>query len=42
VSLKGVKTRYIRVVATNRGVCPAWHAGAGAKAWLFVDEIGIE
>jgi len=29
-------------VAKNRGVCPAWHPGAGQKAWLFVDEIAVE
>ncbi|MFO7617643.1 MAG: FN3 associated domain-containing protein, partial [Bacteroidales bacterium] len=34
--------RYVRVVASNSGVCPPWHAGAGYKAWLFVDEIIVE
>ncbi len=33
--------RYIRVEAANIGICPAWHAGAGAKSWVFVDEIEI-
>jgi len=33
--------RYIKVQAVNRGNCPAWHAGAGKKAWIFVDEIVI-
>ena len=37
----GVSARYIKVVAVNRGNCPAWHPGAGKKAWLFVDEILI-
>ena len=36
------KARFIRVFAKNLGVCPAWHAGRGGKAWLFVDEIIIE
>jgi len=36
------KTRFIRLKAKNIGVCPAWHSGAGDKAWLFVDEIVIE
>jgi len=34
--------RYVRVYAKNIGVCPAWHAGAGEKAWIFADEIVIE
>jgi len=34
--------RYIRIRATNRGICPAWHVGAGEKAWIFVDEITVE
>jgi predicted alpha-1,2-mannosidase len=34
--------RYIRVWARNIGVCPAWHKGAGHKAWIFADEIIIE
>ncbi len=36
------KARFIRVVAKNRGVCPAWHPGAGQKAWIFADEITVE
>jgi hypothetical protein len=36
------KARFIRVFAKNLGVCPAWHAGRGGKAWLFVDEIIVE
>lgn len=34
--------RYVKVKAVNIGKCPDWHAGAGAKAWLFVDEIIVE
>jgi len=34
--------RYVRVIARNVGTCPAWHPGAGGKAWLFVDEIVIQ
>ena len=37
-----VKGKYIMVVARNIGNCPSWHAGAGAKAWLFADEISVE
>ncbi len=36
------KTRFVRIVAENIGVCPQWHPGAGGKAWIFVDEIIIE
>ncbi len=42
VNLKGNKTRYIKVVAKNRGTCPAWHPGAGSNAWVFADEITVE
>jgi hypothetical protein len=35
------EARFIKVHAVNRGVCPEWHAGAGAKAWMFVDEIEL-
>lgn len=34
--------RYIRVRAESVGTCPAWHPGAGNKAWLFADELVIE
>jgi hypothetical protein len=37
-----VNARFIRLFAKNLGVCPAWHAGRGEKAWLFVDEIIVE
>jgi hypothetical protein len=39
--IKPARARYVRVRAKNAGVCPPWHAGAGGKAWLFVDEITI-
>lgn len=39
---QNISARYIRVKAKNIGVCPAWHKGAGEKAWLFVDEVSIE
>lgn len=35
------KHRYLRVVAKNQGICPAWHPGAGGKCWVFVDEIWV-
>jgi DUF1680 family protein len=37
-----VKTRYIKIEAKNLKVCPPWHPGAGAKAWIFADEILVE
>lgn len=36
------KARYIKVEATPVAVIPAWHAGAGYKAWIFADEITVE
>jgi hypothetical protein len=36
------KARFIKFVARNQGVCPAWHSGAGNKCWLFMDEIVVE
>ncbi len=34
-----VKSRYIKVVAKNRGICPDWHPGATYPAWIFCDEV---
>jgi hypothetical protein len=39
---KKFRTRYLRIVANNFGVCPKWHIGAGGKAWIFADEIEID
>jgi len=36
------RARYLRVRATNYGVCPDWHPGAGGDAWIFVDEVTVE
>lgn len=33
--------RFVRVIAVNKGTCPAWHLGAGGKAWIFADEVVI-
>ncbi len=35
------QARYLKIVARNQGVCPSWHAGAGGKSWLFVDEVWV-
>jgi alpha-L-fucosidase len=37
-----VRARFIHFVARSISLCPDWHKGAGAKAWLFSDEINIE
>lgn len=34
-----VQARYVRLRASNIGQIPAGHPAAGAKAWLFVDEV---
>ncbi len=33
--------RYLKVMIENAGLIPAGYPGADSKAWLFVDEIGI-
>jgi hypothetical protein len=38
----GPPVRFIRVRATGVKTCPAWHPGAGSKAWMFIDEIEVE
>jgi hypothetical protein len=38
----GAAARYVRVTAKNTGTCPAWHKGAGGRAWIFADEILVE
>ncbi len=42
VDINNSGIRFIKIHAKNIGICPDWHAGAGGKAWLFVDEIIIE
>jgi hexosaminidase len=37
----GTRARYVKVRAENAGPLPAWHPGAGGKAWVFVDEIAV-
>mgnify|MGYP005842387055 CR=1 FL=1 len=39
---EGVRARYLRVAATNRGVCPPDHKGAGYPSWIFVDEVMVK
>ncbi len=42
VELPRMKVRYVRVHAKSPIVCPAWHRGAGNKAFLFADEIVVQ
>jgi hexosaminidase len=39
---KKQKARFIRVRATSMKKCPEWHPGAGAPAWMFIDEIVVD
>jgi len=39
---KASNARFIKIVVKNRGDIPEGEAGAGNKAWLFVDEIEIK
>ena len=41
-SLPPTEARYLKVLIKNAGTIPAGNAGAGNKAWLFVDEIEVE
>jgi len=41
VRFEPVRTRFVRVRAVNMKACPAWHKGAGGKAWIFIDEIVV-
>jgi hexosaminidase len=38
----GTQARYLRVAAQNASPLPAWHIGAGGKAWIFCDEITVK
>lgn len=42
LDLKGVKTKYLRVVIENPGLLPAGTPGAGYESWIFMDEIIVE
>jgi hypothetical protein len=41
MDLETDQARYVRIRATNIGLCPPWHKGSGNKAWLFADEIEV-
>jgi hypothetical protein len=36
------RINFIKIYGKNLRRCPAWHPGAGDKAWIFADEIIIE
>jgi hexosaminidase len=38
----GKEARYIKVIVKSFGTIPTGMPGADHKAWLFVDEIGVE
>lgn len=42
ITTKPIKTRFVKVFAKNRGICPPWHKASGYKAWIFADEIILE
>ena len=42
VNFKSQNVQYIKIVAANKGKISEGNPGAGADAWLFVDEISIE
>ena len=39
---QGFKSQFVKITASNRGVCPEWHLGAGNATWLFADEIDFK
>lgn len=41
-ALPNTTARYVKVKAINYGKLPAWHAGAGGDAFIFIDEIGVK
>jgi hypothetical protein len=41
VQFQPTRARFVRVKATSLKTCPAWHKGAGGKAWIFIDEIKV-
>ena len=37
-----INARFVKMVATNIGVCPPGHKGNGGAAWMFSDEIIVK
>lgn len=42
INILNTKARFLKVKAKALINCPAWHPGAGNKAWIFADEITVE
>jgi len=42
VSFKAQKVKFVKVYCSAMHQNPDWHAGAGGKTWLFIDEIIVE
>ena len=42
VEIPLTRARHVRVHALSPIVCPAWHKGAGNKAFIFADELVVE
>jgi len=42
MQVKPINTRFVKMVATNIGVCPPGHKGNGGAAWMFSDEIFVK
>lgn len=41
-SVKDQNVRFVKIIAESIITCPPWHAGAGGKAWIFMDEVIVE
>ena len=42
MQVKPINARFVKMVATNIGVCPPGHKGNGGAAWMFSDEIIVK
>jgi len=42
MQVKPINARYVKMVATNIGVCPPGHKGNGGPAWMFSDEVIVK
>jgi hypothetical protein len=40
--VKPISARYVKMVASNIGICPPGHKGNGGAAWMFSDEIIVK
>ena len=42
IKINSIQTKHLKILLKVVPAIPAWHAGKGNRAWLFVDEIIIE